>query len=61
MGVQWYRFPCFLTAEKTVVEDIKGKKDLTLKRNRVIFNKDIPDTIFTLKNQPFFEVIDLDD
>jgi hypothetical protein len=48
-------------AEKTVVEDIRGKKDLTLKRNRVIFNKDIPDKIFTLKNQPFFEVVGLDD
>ena len=48
-------------AEKTVVQDIKGKKDLTLKRNRIIFNKDIPDKIFTLKNQPFFEVFSLDD
>lgn len=48
-------------AEKTVVEDIKGRKDLTLKRNKVIFNKNIPDAIFTLKNQPYFEEINLDD
>ena len=48
-------------AVKTVVEDIKGKKDLTLKRNKIIFNKDIPDEIFSLKNQPYFEIVSLDD
>lgn len=47
-------------AEKTVVEDIKGRKDLILKRKKVIFNKNIPDAIFTLKNQPVFEVVSLD-
>ncbi|MBN2418879.1 MAG: hypothetical protein JXL81_05805 [Deltaproteobacteria bacterium] len=47
-------------AEKTVLKDIKGKRDLTLKRNKVIFNRDIPDAIFTLENQPAFEIIDLD-
>jgi len=48
-------------AEKTVLEEIKGKRDLTLKRKKVIFNKNIPDAIFTLKNQPVFEVVSLDD
>jgi len=48
-------------AGKTVVEDIKGRKDLTLKRNKVVFNKHIPDAIFTLKNQPYFEIVNLDD
>ncbi|MGD9157506.1 MAG: hypothetical protein PVG39_03800 [Desulfobacteraceae bacterium] len=48
-------------AEKTVVEDIKGSKDLILKRKKVIFNKEIPDSIFTLKNKPFFEVMSLDE
>ena len=47
-------------AEKSVVEDIKGKKDLTLKRNRVVFNRDIPDGIFALNNQPYFEEVNLD-
>ncbi len=47
-------------AEKTVMEDIKGKKDMTLKRVKIKFNRQIPDEIFTIKNTPFFEVIDLD-
>ena len=48
-------------AEKSIVEDIKGKKDLILKRKKVIFNKDIPREVFTLKNQPYFEELNLDD
>ena len=47
-------------AENTVVEDIKGKKDLTLKRNKVIFNRVIPEAVFTLKNQPYFTIENLD-
>lgn len=47
-------------AEKTVVENIKDRKNLTLKRNKVV-GKDIPDAIFTLKNRPVYEVVNLDD
>ena len=47
-------------AEKTVVKDVRGKKDLILKRKKIVFNRDIPDAIFTLKNQPFFEVVGFD-
>ncbi len=48
-------------AEKTIVKGIKGSKDLTLKRKKVIFNKDIPDAIFTLKNRPLFEEVSFDE
>ena len=47
-------------AENTVVEDVKGKKDMTIKRNKVVFNRHIPAELFTLKNDPPFEIIDLD-
>ena len=47
-------------AEKTILNNIKGSKDLTLQRKKAVFNKDIPDAIFTLKNAPAFEIIDLD-
>ncbi len=48
-------------AESTVVEDIKGSKDMTIKRKQIFFNRDIPDALFTLKNRPHFEVVNLDD
>ena len=47
-------------AESTVVEDIKGSKDMTIKRKQIFFNRDIPDELFTLKNRPYFEVVNLD-
>ncbi len=48
-------------AVKTVVKDVRGKKDLIIKRKKVVFNKDIPDAIFTLKNKPSFEEVGFDE
>ena len=51
----------FYYAEETEVEDIKGKKDMTIKRKNISFNKDIPDELFTLKNRPVYDVVNLDE
>ncbi len=48
-------------AEKTEVKEAKEDKDMTLKRNRIVFNKAIPEEIFTLKAQPSFEAVNLDE
>lgn len=47
-------------AINTLLEDKKEERDMTLKRKKVAFNKNIPDEIFTLKPMPAFEQVSLD-
>jgi hypothetical protein len=47
-------------AATTLLEDKKEKRDMTLKRKKVVFNKEIPDEIFTLTPMPAFELVPLD-
>ncbi len=48
-------------AANTLLEDKKENRDMTLKRKKVVFNKDIPDEIFTLEPMPAFEAVNLDE
>jgi hypothetical protein len=48
-------------ATEVMVNNIKGGKDLVLKRKKMVFNKTIPDQIFILEKPPAFETVWLDD
>jgi hypothetical protein len=48
-------------AAETLLEDRSEDRDMTLKRKKVVFNKDIPDEIFTLKPMAAFEAVNIDE
>jgi hypothetical protein len=48
-------------AGNTLLKHRSEDRDMTLERKKVVFNKDIPDEIFTLKPMPSFEQISLDE
>ena len=48
-------------ARETVLKDIKGSRDITIIRNRIFFNRDIPWEIFTLKKPSSFKTINIEE
>ena len=47
-------------AWEVTVENIKGNRDLKLRNRRMVFNRTIPDQIFTLEKLPAFETVYMD-
>lgn len=47
-------------AVNTLLEETKENRDMELTRKKVVFNKDIPDEIFTLQPMAAFEQVSLD-
>ena len=46
-------------AQMVVVDSHTSKKTLVLKNSRIVFNKSIPDEIFSIKCPPMFKIVDL--
>ena len=48
-------------AEEVTVNNIEGRKDLTIKTRKMVFNKPIPDEIFILEKPGTFETVYMDE
>ena len=48
-------------AEEVTVNNFEGRKDLTIKTRKMVFNKPIPDEIFILEKPPTFETVYMDE
>ena len=48
-------------AAEVMVNNIKGGKDLVLKRKKMVFNKPIPDQIFILEKPTTFDIVYMDE
>jgi hypothetical protein len=48
-------------AEEVTINDINGRKDLTIKTSKMVFNKPVPDQIFILEKPATFETVYMDD
>jgi hypothetical protein len=48
-------------AEEVTVNNFEGRKDLTIKTRKMVFNKTVPDEIFILEKPPTFETVYMDE
>jgi hypothetical protein len=48
-------------AEEVTVNNFEGRKDLTIKTRKMVFNKPIPDEIFILEKSETFETVYMDE